>query len=260
MLRMYRQCSEGVNHQAPYIWSSPYHFAVEREASNCQDLIRLRRHQDTITETSEFRGDVPPKKTREPFPPGYDDGGGHLLNEPTVGSQGYFTGNTADYSSQTYRSSIATFSSSIAEPYTKPGLQRASFQGDDDEADKKMFNTNNKHLEPTLQSFNLGYNTQTPLYRNQVLGTGTDQQKSYDHAQAKKHDKTIKANEKDERKAVDYYKKATYAVLIGDTVRVCNTKLYASLPLCNKCMVKERVKDSSGATRVKLKLKTFDSR
>ena len=256
------QCSEGVNHQAPapYIWSSPYHLAVEREASSCEDLVRLRRHQDTITETSEFRGDVPPKKTRGPFPPGYNDGG-HLLDEPTVGSQGYFTGSTADYSSQTYRSRIATFSSGISEPYTKPaGLQRASFKGEDDEADKKPFSINNKHLEPSLQSLNLGYNTQTPLYHNQVTANGTEQQKSYDHVQANKHDKFMKPNEKNERKAVEYYKKATYAVLIGDTVRVCNTKLYASLPLCNKCMVKERVKDSSGTTRVKLKLKTFDSR
>ena len=198
---------------------------------------------------------MPPKKTREPFPPGYDDGG-HLLNELTIGSQGYFTGNTAAYSSQTYRSSITTFSSGIAEPYTKPGLQRASFQGDH-EADKKPISINNKHLEPTLQSFNPGHNIQTPLDCNQVLATGIDQRKS-DHVQAKKHDKTIKGNEKDERKAVEYYKKETYAVLIGDTVRVYNTKLYASLPMCNKFMVKERVKDSSGMARVKLK--TFESR
>ena len=241
-----RHCPEPVvNHQAPATSSSPYYFAYP-EATNCQDLLGLLSHPNESQETSEFRGDVPSKKTRGPFPPGCDNGG-HLLEESTIGSQGYITGSAADYSSQSHRSKIATFSSSIAEPYTKPGLHRGSFQGEDDEADKKPLNVNSKHLEPSLQS----------LYNNQVIATGTDQRKSYE---AKKHDKTIKANERDERKAVDYYKKATYAVLIGDTVRVCNTKLYASLPLCNKCMVKERVKDSSGATRVKLKLKTFDSR
>lgn len=61
----------------------------------------------------------------------------------------------------------------------------------------QLASINNKHLELT---FNLGHNTQTPLYHNQVLATGTNQQKSYDHVQAKKHDKTIKPNEKDERK------------------------------------------------------------
>ena len=255
---MYRQCSEGVDHQALGACSSPYHFAAEPEALSCQDLVRLRRHQDTVAETSDFRGDVPPKKTRATFPPGHDDGA-HLLDEPTVGSQGYFTGSTADYSSQSYRSKIATFSSSIAGPYAKPaGLQRASFNGEDYEADKKPLSVNKGHLESSL--LNVGYSAQTPLNNNHILATGTAQRMSYDHVQANRNDKTVKPNEKNERKAVEYYKKATYAVLIGNTVRVFNTKLYASLPLCNKCMVKERVKDSSGATRVKLKLKTFDSR
>ena len=248
--RSERHCPEPVvvDHQAPAASSSPYYFAYP-EATICQDLLGLLSHPDESKETSRFRGDVPSKKTRGPFPPGCDDGG-HLV-ESTIGSQGYFTGSTADYSSQSYRSKIATFSSGISEAHTKPGLQPASFKGGDDEADKKP------HLEPSLQS---GYNAQTKMYHNQVVATSTDQRKSYDQVQAKKHDRTVKPNEKDERKAVEYYKKATYAVLIGDTVRVCNTKLYASLPLCNKCMVKERVKDSSGTTRVKLKLKTFDSR
>ena len=52
------------------------------------------------------------------------------------------------------------------------------------------------------------------------------------------------------------YKKLTYAVLVGNTVRTCNTKLYASLPLQNKYMVKQRVQDSSGATKIRLVLKS----
>ena len=82
--------------------------------------------------------------------------------------------------------------------------------------------------------------------------------------QAIKHDKTVKPNGKNERKLLSTNDKATYVVLIGlgNTVRVCNTKLYMvrSLPLCNKCMINEKVKYSSGVTRVKLKLMTFDSR
>ena len=52
----------------------------------------------------------------------------------------------------------------------------------------------------------------------------------------------------------------SYAVLIGNTVRVYDTKMYAALPLHNKCMIKERVKDASGNTRVKMSLKTLQSR
>ena len=235
-----RQCLEPVvDHQAPDVSSSLYYFAYP-EATNCQDVVGLLSHSDKSKETSRFRGDVPPKTTRGPFAPGHDNGS-HLSDEPTAGSQGYFTASTAGYSSQSHRSKIATFSSGISESYTKPtGLQRASFNGGDDEADKKLLNINGKNFEPSVQ----------PLH----------QWKSHDHVDINKHDKAVKPNGKDERKALECYKKATYTVLIGNTVRVCNTKLYASLPLCNKCMVKERVKDSSGTTRVKLKLMTFDSR
>ena len=58
----------------------------------------------------------------------------------------------------------------------------------------------------------------------------------------------------------DGYKKPLYVVLVGDRVRKCNTKLYASLPLQNKYMVKQRVQDSTGATRIKLILKSNHER
>ena len=260
---MYRQCSEVVDHQAPAAGtsSSPYHFTVP-EASNCQDLLGLLSHQDNSRETSDFRGDLPPKKARSLFPPGFDDSGHSLLDESTIGSQGYFTGSTADYSSYSYRSKIATFSSGISEVYTKPAaLQRANFKGKDDETDNKPLSINKKIVEHSLELPSLGYSTQTAVYRNQAASFGP---KSHDewksHLQSTKHDKIIKSDKKDERKFTDYYKKATYAVLIGNTVRVCNTKLYASLPLCNKYMVKEKIKDASGNARVKLSLKTFYNR
>ena len=52
-----------------------------------------------------------------------------------------------------------------------------------------------------------------------------------------------------------YYSKATYIVLIGDNVKVVNTKLYASLPVRDKYMVKERI---PGTNKVKLVLKSSD--
>ena len=60
--------------------------------------------------------------------------------------------------------------------------------------------------------------------------------------------------------SADCYKKLTYAVLVGDTVRTCNTKLYASLPLQDKYMVKQRVQYPSGVTRIKLVLKSSHER
>jgi len=72
-----------------------------------------------------------------------------------------------------------------------------------------------------------------------------------------KHGKT---GEKDEVTFVapsklQYYNKATYIVLINDNVKVVNTKLYASLPVRDKYMVKERV---PGTNKVKLVLKSSD--
>ena len=56
------------------------------------------------------------------------------------------------------------------------------------------------------------------------------------------------------------YKKPSYVVLVGDRVRTCSTKLYASLPLQNKYMVKQRVEDSTGTTKIKLVLKSSHER
>jgi len=50
-----------------------------------------------------------------------------------------------------------------------------------------------------------------------------------------------------------FYNKSTYMVLIRDNVRVVNTKVYSSLPLHSKYMVKER---TPGTNKVKLALKS----
>ena len=245
---MYRQCTEFVDHQAPGRGgSSPCHFA-EPEASSCHDPLRSLSHQDNNADISEFRGDVPPKKANGPLSPSGVDGG--HLHETTVGSQGYFTGSTADYSSHSYRSKIATFSPGISEAHTKPlDLQRTKFKGGADEADNKPLNSVDRYIEPTLESPKTA-----AIYRDQVTSTGHNP-----HLQVVKHETVIKPDKKDERKAADSYRKTTYAVLIGNTVRIYDTRMYASLPLYNKCMVKERIKDASGNTRVKMSLKTLQS-
>ena len=51
-----------------------------------------------------------------------------------------------------------------------------------------------------------------------------------------------------------------YPVLVGNTVRTYNTKLFASLPQQNKYMVKQRVRDASGATKIKLVLQSSNER
>ena len=186
------------------------------------------------------------------MPSGFDEIG--RLEESTVGSQGYFTGSTADYSSYSHRSKIATFSSGISEAYTKPlGLQRTTFKGGADETDRGHVPSNVDTCIEPVESPNAA------VHRDQITSIDHNQQKP--HLQVAKHEKVIKPDKKDERK-VDCYRKTNYAVLIGSTVRVYDTircMLHCQYT-CNKCMVKERVKDAFGNTRVKMSLKTLQSR
>ena len=52
----------------------------------------------------------------------------------------------------------------------------------------------------------------------------------------------------------------SYVVLVGSTVRRVNTKLYSSLPVQNKFMVKQREQNLFGVTKVKLVLKSSNER
>jgi len=54
------------------------------------------------------------------------------------------------------------------------------------------------------------------------------------------------------------YNKPTYSVLIGNSVKVYSTNIFASFPQSNKFLVKERHQDSTGITKVKLTLKSTD--
>ena len=238
-----RQCTEVVDHHAPAcISSSPYHFA-EPEALSCHDLVRLQSHQDNCTETSEYRGDNPSKRAKGHLQSGIDDSA--HLNESTIGSQGYYTGSTADYSSYSYKSRIATFSSGISEPFRKPIMTRGKFKGEEDEPDKHFLESPN-----------------AVIHRDQnAHDVGPSQLKHHLQAAKLKHDSLkIKPDKKNEKKVADCYRKSTYTVLIGDTVKVYDTKTYAILPLRNHYLVKERIKDASGNTRVKMSLRTFHNR
>jgi len=52
------------------------------------------------------------------------------------------------------------------------------------------------------------------------------------------------------------YNKPTFAVLVGDSVKVYGTKEFGSLPHHDKFMVKERIKDNSGVVKARLVLKS----
>ena len=53
------------------------------------------------------------------------------------------------------------------------------------------------------------------------------------------------------------YIKPVYPVLVGNSVKVCSTSVFASLPQHDKFLVKERLRDPiAGFTRAKLVLKS----
>ena len=58
------------------------------------------------------------------------------------------------------------------------------------------------------------------------------------------------------KSVVSGYGHSKYPVLIGNTVVVCDTKTFASLPQHCKYMVKVKVKDTSGSYKIKMALKS----
>ena len=243
----FRNCLGVDSYPAPNMLRFSFYFATPK-ALNCHDLIEFRSHSDSYREASQCRGDKPLMKQLI-FPPSSDDSGYLSTN----GSQNCFT---ADYSSSSHRARIATLSSGIPETNRKPqNLQRGNFKGGISEADFKPPN-NFENEKNHLKSGNgTVYHEQSSSYRPAV------QQKSYLHAakdikQSSKLDFIPENNSIVEKKAAGYGK-SFYAVLIGNTVRVCNTKVYASLPVCDKYMIKERV---PGTNRMRLSLKTTGNR
>ena len=119
-------------------------------------------------------------------------------------------------------------------------LQSNNFFGDDSEKDNVP--TASLSAKPAIMAQN---KTSSPRFNNSSQ-------------QTERHwSLTTRKEEADKAIPNVVYDKLCYAVLIGDTVKVCNTKLYASLPQQNKYLVKERSKDHH---RVKLVLKSSSRR
>ena len=201
--------------------------------------------------TDTTRGDRPPKpKVNQQFLSSFDS----MNDECAVGSSGHIAGNVADYSSNSYRSSIAIPTPAISEPYRKD-LQRANFNGGDNQPDGKLLNelSLEKSLKPTASTNGGGWD---------YCGTPVNSAVRKSWVAAAKGTKVPKLHSNQEpcgnpvvEKVAVGFNKPSYPVLIGNNVVVCNTKLFASLPLHDKYMVKERVHGISGV-RAKLVLKS----
>jgi len=160
---------------------------------------------------------------------------GKSLNEGTFAN--CTAVNSSNYSQGTYRSQIAV------------SLQRSKLSGEESVANKAT----NKVL--FRKQVNYGqHNYREPHVHNN----------NYKQHGRKEWESPTKAEKREahtqEPAVSPGYSKPTYAVLVGRIVTVYDTKRFASLPNCSKFMVKERIKDSSGATKVKLALKSCEEK
>ena len=178
----------------------------------------------TPTAVSTFRGDRPPSQRNNQL---FQEQGAYVgtgygnQSESTyIQSQGYVA--SANYSTLSYRSQIV-----VALPSTP--LKNPSHQG--------------KESIPPDTKPNL-------MHDNNVL----DDRAIPKPAPAPDYDNGAIYNA-DIIKKDSGYNKLTYPVLVGNTVKVYGTRIFAALPSQSKFMVKERQKDASGVTRVKLALK-----
>ena len=169
---------------------------------------------------------------------------GKSCNESTFGSATNCTAvNSSNYSHNTYRSQIAV------------GLQRSKLTGVESVADKATDKVQLSKQQTTL-------NNEPHSYREPRVPPN-DHYKHHSRKDCEPSIKTWKREEHmhtQEHVASSGYSKPTYAVLVGRTVMVYDTSRFASLPNCSKFMVKERIKDSSGATKVKLALKSCEEK
>ena len=133
-------------------------------------------------------------------------------------------------------------------------LSTSSLKGVDSEQDKVPFTSSSKHL-PYTKSYSKTSND-LPLSINCVDDddvNSTQNRKSAIGSQAFFDSVNITTIPVEES---ELGQKQTYTVVIGHRVRTVNTKLYSSMPLRNKFMVKQREQNLYGVTRVKLVLKS----
>ena len=220
------------------------------------------------------------------------------VNESTYGSSAYYTGGGADYSQYTYKSRIVgagNVSTSVnikrANLYgveSKPDNGYDTDQAAEHATDTTRF-TSSCVTGGSLSTNDSGIGSVNIKCSN-LLGVPSVPDRRIDSIQAS-HQKLVNSSnghpphhqnsghyhnhwddkvslKKDkpddepllEPESKSVYNKPTYAVLVGNTVKVYSTNMFASLPDHGKFMVKERQRDASGSTKVKLALKSFTNK
>lgn len=267
-------------------------------ARQCEDPVGAPVDVTTTTTQCNFkvidgtRGDKQPSSTSNSIATkqsysikSFDDG--RHLNENTFGTSGYYTA-SSNYSDYSYKSKI------VGGGNVKPTLTRSTLHGAKSVADKGYDvhrHTVKESQEPLLQEdchnprFRETPYPDKPIQNEGSLAyTYTVKQKDLEAVPQKQMHgefKTQNSNnelskrqtERNEpvqlsqpsslpepKKLSTGYNKSTYAVLIGNSVKVYSTNTFASFPHNNKFLVKERHQDSTGITRVKLTLKSTESR
>ena len=212
----------------------------------------------------------------------FDDG--RNFNENAYGTPGYYTA-SSNYSDQSYKSRIVGGGSGNSNN-VKATLTRSTFQGMECVADKAVsvqrphtVKTSHKvsiqddYQDPTrfreiphsndydVSSLKVNYPEKRPAAKNIHNKEALDSSNAFSKEQ--KIHQPVKPSTPSKllvpsKKVATAYNKSTYAVLIGDSVKVCSTHTFAALPCHNKFLVKERFQDLSGVTRVKLTLKSAE--
>ena len=215
----------------------------------------------------------------------FDDG--RSFNENAFGTPGYYTA-SSNYSDQSYKSRIVGGGSGNSNN-VKATLTRSTFQGMECVADKAV-SVQRPHTVKTshkvsiqddyqdqtrfreiphgndcadVSSLKVNYPEKRPAAKNIHNEKGYKEALDSSNAFSKgqKIHQPVKPSTPSKllvpsKKVATAYNKSTYAVLIGDSVKVCSTHTFAAFPCHNKFLVKERFQDLSGVTRVKLTLKS----
>ena len=216
----------------------------------------------------------------------FDDG--TSFNENTLGTSGYYTA-SSNYSDHSYKSKIVGGGSGGA-GNVNVALTCSTLKGTKSEADRGCHDVHSPqtvkksqeahdrpsfretpHTDLNLSTLKVQYpakNIQRKYLDSdlevskskQVQRESPTQHSSNDLSiQQKIHQPTkpLSPSSLPETKKVSIgYNKSTYAVLIGNSVKVYSTNVFATLPCNNKFLVKERHQDLSGVTRVKLTLQS----
>lgn len=259
-------------------------FSAETESHNTsrflRDNIAIDRadRQPSAKPYSYWNFESAAKPIYKPFTAVRSVDDGSSQNESTAGTSGYVSG--TNYSENSHKAQIAIAVSSYNETSRTPtrtsqdshrriNLVRSNFKGEASVPDK----ADNLCVKQgtVLDAYGIRKSHDNHDYSRQTTETkpsaGLNKPVHFDSQNAtpgKSTDNVVASNDslqastQGDRAASVHkgYNKLTYAVLIaGNTVKVYNTSM-ASFPHYDKFMVKEKHKDSSGAVKTKLTLKS----